>query len=114
MDRPCSPYMSHLVQVLLLEGELFPAKYGVCWSLPLAVSFMWLVGLSSGVVQSPPLVMLVWGPLGLGSIAGRLQMLCVTSLSYLSGAIMLFSVCGCVCWALVCVEESGCVPGLAS
>lgn len=72
--------MSHLVQGLLLEGELFPAGYGVCWSLSLAVSFMWLIGLSSGVIQSPPLVVLALGPLGLGSSAGRLKMLCITVL----------------------------------
>ena len=72
--KPQSLCMSHSAGASP-KVELFPAGSGACQD-PLGV---WLVGLSSGVVRCPPLVVLVWGPLRWYSGTGC-QTLCVTSL----------------------------------
>ena len=52
---------------LSFKVEFFPAGSGTCWNSSLDVQLVWIVGLSSGVVWSSPVVVLVLGPLGNGS-----------------------------------------------
>ena len=68
------------VQVLSPKAELFPARARSCQNPPFGVLPVWLVGSSSSIVWSPPLVVLVLGPLRQCSGTGWCQILCVTSL----------------------------------
>ena len=62
------------------EKKFFPGRSGACWNPPLGVPLVWLVGLISGVVWSPTLVVLVLAPLRRVFGAGQCQTLCVTGL----------------------------------
>lgn len=55
------------LQGLSPEAKLFPAGSGACQNPPLSEPLLWLVGSNSGIVWSPPLVVLALVPLKWGS-----------------------------------------------
>lgn len=84
------------MQRLPPEAELFPADSGACHNTPLGVLLVWLVVSSFGVVCSPPLIMLVLGPLGGLKVQIATSCYVYLALGYLSVATTLFIVCVCI------------------
>lgn len=83
------------MQGLPAKVGLLSAEFGACWNPPLHAPLLWVGGLSSGLVSSPPLV-LVLHPSGEGGGIGQCQTLCVTRLGLLVKGTTLFTVCGCI------------------
>lgn len=73
---------------------------------PLDIPLLQLNGSCSDIVWSLPLSVSVLGPLGRDSGAGQCRMLPLLGPSYLIGATKQFTVCGFLCWDLVCMGSA--------